>query len=74
MTSYKILKEAQSKLNDFHIENLMTLKPFNKRIIALLNALESLVDNSTSKKKDVQKYTVMFLKNLITNIKTQAFL
>lgn len=63
MTTLKILKEAHSKLNNFHIENLITLKPFNNRIVALLNSLESLADKKNNaflriEDDDIQKHTV----------------
>jgi hypothetical protein len=45
MSTHKILKEASSKLISYHIENIMTLKPFNNRIVALLNSLDSLANN-----------------------------
>lgn len=42
---FKILKEAQQKLINHHIDNLVTLKPFNNRLISLILSLESLSDS-----------------------------
>jgi len=67
MTSLKILKESHSKLTNIHIEKLITLKPFNNRIVALLKSLESLADKKNNSflkiaNNDVQQYTTLSLK------------
>lgn len=75
MSMFKILKEAQSKLINHHIENLITLKPFNNRLVSLILSLESLSDlvESLRSASQIQTHTAQSLRKLVQHIKWRSF-